>query len=410
MDESAGLRVLMLLENCPYPQDVRVRHEAEALAAAGHRVTVIGPAAQGQPRREVVNGVRVYRFPAASARGGLVGYLREYGWSLVLIGVLSVVVAVREGFDVVHAHNPPDLLALIAGFWRLLGRRFVYDQHDLCPEMYDARYGAGARPSVRRMLGISERLAYRLADRVIVTNESYRAVALARGRVPPERITIVRNGPDPDRWRPVPPDPGERRDGKTLIGYAGVLGAQDGGDALLRALVHLVFDLGRTDFRCVIIGDGDALPGLRALADQRGLAPYVEFAGWLSGDALLRRLAALDIGVEPAPCNPYTDRSTMIKVMEYMALAKPVVAFDLTEHRVSAGDAAAYARPGDELDFARQIAALMDDPPRRQRMGAVGRARVEASLAWPHQREHLLALYAELARGSTSPPTRGEGA
>lgn len=386
-------RVLMLLENDPYPQDGRVRHEALALVEAGYSVSVICPAAKGQPRRENVAGVRVYRFPSPPLANGILGYVVEYGWAMAAILILSFIVAFREGFDIIHAHNPPDTLALIAVLYKVFGKRFVYDQHDLCPEMYEARFaGQGKRIIVRALL-VFERLAYRLADHVIVTNASYRAVAMKRGHVPVEHITIVRNGPDLRRFHLCSPDPELSQKGVTLIGYVGVIGFQDGVSGLLRSLAHLVFDLKRRDFFCLIMGDGDALASSKALAAELDLDPFVGFSGWVSGDELIRCLSTIDIGVEPAPNTPYIDHSTMIKLMEYMALAKPIVAYDLTEHRVTAQAAALYALPGSEVDFARRIAELMDDPVRRQQMGKVGRERVEAELAWPYQQLQLLKFY-----------------
>jgi glycosyltransferase involved in cell wall biosynthesis len=390
-------RVLMLLENYPYPQDGRVRHEAVALVEAAYQVTVICPAAKGQPHHEAIAGVQVYRFPSPPTATGIWGYVLEYGFAMAMMLILSVVVALREGFDIIHAHNPPDTLALIAAFYKLFGIQFVYDQHDLCPEMYDARFDGQGKAIVARALLFFERLSYRTADHVVVTNESYRAMAMERGHVPVERITIVRNGPDPTRFRLGPPDLELRQKAAILIGYVGVIGLQDGVGGLLRSLAHLTYELNRRDFYCVIMGDGDALARSKALATELNLKPFVEFTGWVSGDKLIRYLSTIDIGVEPAPNNPYINRSTMIKLMEYLAMAKPIVAYDLTEHRVTAQEAALYALPGDESDFARRIANLMDDAERREQMGTFGRKRVEDELAWSYQQQHLLRLYQRLA-------------
>lgn len=396
MKASVGSRVLMLLENNPFPQDDRVRREAMALVTAGYQVSVIAPRRAGQPWRETVRGVHVCRFPAPPEANGFVGYLWEYGYALVSAFIISLLVLFREGFDVIHAHNPPDLYFLIAAFYRLFGKRFIYDHHDLSPEMYYARFDGEGNRLVYRVLVLLEELSCRFADHVIATNESYKAVEMERGRVPEERITIVRNGPDLSRLRLVQPDPDVRQKGETIIGYVGVMGYQDGVDYLLRALHRLVYDLGRTDFFGVIIGTGDAWPDLKELATQLDLDEYVWFTGRISDADLNRYLSTADICVDPDPSNPFTDRSTMIKMMEYMALAKPIVAFDLPEHRVTAQDAAIYARPNDELDFARQIAFLMDDPERRQRMGQIGRERIETGLAWSYQERHLLEAYETL--------------
>ena len=396
MKPSVSIRVLMLLENGPYSQDARVPSEATALVSAGHKVSVICPVRPQEPWRETLNGVRVYRFPAPPTANGLLGYLLEYGYAMAATFVLSLRVLLDEGFDVIHAHCPPDTFVFIAAFYKLLGKRFVYDHHDLAPELYYARFGGSGNRLVYHILVLLEKLSCRLADHVITTNQSYKTVEMQRGHVPEEYITVVRNGPDLNRLRPVEPDPDLRRKGKTIIGYVGRMGFQDGLDYLLRALRHLIHDLGRTDFFCVLVGAGDALPRIRSLAEQLGLANYVLFTGWVEYSEVPRYLSAMDICVAPEPSNSYNDRSTVIKLMEYMALEKPIVAFDLPEHRVTAQDAAVYARPNDEFDFAQQIAALMDNPERRRRMGEKGRERVEKELAWPHQEKSLLEAYESL--------------
>lgn len=396
---SAG-SVLMLLENNPYQVDVRVRSEAQALVRAGYDVSVICPRlAKGRPS-EVSDGVRLYQFPPPPAGEGLLGYLLEYGYSTVVIFIISIVALLQVGFEVVHAHNPPDTFFVIAAFYRLLGKRFVYDHHDLAPEMYCARFEGGGNRLVYHALVLCEKLSCRLADHVVATNESYKAVEMARGAVPVERITVVRNGPGLERLQAVEPDPALRQRAGTILGYIGRMGPQDGVDYLLRALSHLIYDLRAPDVFCVIIGQGDILPDLKALAEELGIEGHVWFTGWLSGEPLARYLSTIDIALDPDPSNEYTDRSTMIKMMEYMAMAKPIVAFDLPEHRVTAQDAAVYARPNDELDFARQIVALMNDPERRERMGQMGRKLVETELAWPHQEKYLLQAYEALCARS----------
>ena len=378
MKASAG-SVLMLLENNPYQSDPRPKREACTLVKAGYRVSVICPRPPGGKLYEVMDGVRLYQFPAPAAANGLLGYLWEYGYSMVVTFVISLLVFLREGFDVIHAHNPPDTFFLIAAFYKLLGKRFVYDHHDLAPEMYYARFGDGGNRFVYHTLVLLEKLSCRLADCVIVTNESYKAVEMERGQMPAERITIVRNGPDLEGLQPVEPDPALRQRADTILGYVGRMGPQDGVDYLLRALYHLIYDLDRRELH---------------------IEEYVWFTGWIPDEDLIRHLSTADICVDPDPSNPFNDRSTMVKMMEYMALGKPVVAFDLPEHRVTAQDTALYARPNDELDFARQIVVLMDDPERRKRMGQRGRERIETELAWSYQEEHLLEVYEVLSTGS----------
>ncbi len=433
MKASAGKRVLMLLQNCAYPQDDRVRREAKTLVAAGYQVSVISPKWSVQVWTEVVEGVHVLRFPPPPPAGGLAGYLWEYGYSMAVMFAMSLLVWIGEGFDILHAHHPPDTFVFIAAFYKLFGKRYVLDHHDLAPELYDARFGGNGRPALFRVLVWLEKLACRLADHVIATNQSYKAMEMQRGGVPEANITIVRNGPDLNELRVADtphqslpttlttqgaePGPGAEhpaadlpssgleqnarlRTGKTILGYVGVIGFQDGVDYLLRALRHLAGDFGRRDFQCILVGHGDAVPGLKALTQQLALGEYVSFTGWVDEQSeVARYLSIMDVCLAPEPSNPFNDRSTAAKVMEYMAFGKPVVAFDLPEHRFSAQDAAVYARPNDELDFARQIVLLMDDPVRCERMGRVGRVRIETELAWSQQSKQLLQAYEILQRG-----------
>ncbi|HVB64839.1 MAG TPA: glycosyltransferase family 4 protein [Nitrolancea sp.] len=396
MKEFAGNRVLMLLENQPYPQDGRVRRESFALAEAGYQVTVICPRNEKQPGHETINGVRVIRYPSPPTGNGLVGYLAEYGYSTAASFVLSLWVAMRGGFDIVHSHNPPDTMFVIGAFFKLFGKRYVFDHHDLSPEMYNARFGDKGNRFVFRGLELLERLSCKVADRVIATNESYREVEMRRDKVNPERITIVRNGPELGRIKQVAPDEGLRKKASTIIGYVGVMGYQDGVDYLLRALHHLVHDLKRTDFYMVLVGTGDAWHDLRALTTRLGLDDHVWFTGTISDEELRRYLSTADICVDPDPSNPFNDRSTMIKITEFMALEKPIVAFDLPENRFTAQQAALFVQPNDERAFADALAELMDDPDRRARMGAYGRKRIEESLAWTHCAPKLLEVYASL--------------
>jgi glycosyltransferase involved in cell wall biosynthesis len=394
MKRSADNRILMLLENRPYPQDLRVRREANALRAAGYQVTVICPADEGQPLRETVDGVHAYRYPAPPDANGLFAYLWEYGYSMFFSFLLSVRVFFAEGFDVVHAHNPPDTFVFIAVFYKLFGKRFIYDHHDLSPEMYQARFAGGGNLFVYRALMWLEKLSCYFADHVIVTNESYKRIARERCRVPESHVTIVRNGIELNHLGgAIEPDRGLREKGKTIIGYVGVMGFQDGVDYLLRALRHLVYDLGRTDFYCILIGGGDAWESLKAQARQLGLDDYVQFTGFIFGERLRSYLAAADICVDSAPSSPYGDYSTVFKIMEYMSLAKPIVAFDLPEHRFTAEQAAVYVTPNDELAFARALGALMDDPQRRVSLGMIGSHRIKTQLAWDFSVPHLLQVY-----------------
>lgn len=395
MSASAGNRVLMLLENSTYPIDPRVRQEATTLTGAGYQVSVICPRFVNQPWHENLDGVFIFRYPWLRAQGFL-GYVLEYTYSLVATFILSLFVWARRGFDIIHAANPPDTAVFIALFYKLFGKRFVFDHHDLAPEMYLIRFNDGGNRLVHQVLLWLERTSCRFADHVIAANGSHKNVEMKRGHVPEERITIVRNGPAPDLLRLVQPDSDLKKGGGAILGYIGVIAPQDGLDYLLRALHLLITVLERDDFLCIVIGKGSALADLKAQARQLGLDQYVRFTGFIPQADALRHLSTVDICVDPDPSSIYNDRCTMIKMMEYMALSKPIVAFDLPEHRVTAGEAALYARPNDELDFARQVAALMDDPERRRRMGEIGRERVENELAWPYQAKHLLEAYASV--------------
>jgi len=387
----------MLVENRPFPQDVRVLPEAQALLAAGYQVSVISPKGPNQLLRENMGGLHVFRYPAPTPASNFVGYLWEYGFSLLAMFVLSVFVWIRPGFDIIHSANPPDTAVFIALFYKLFGKRFIFDHHDLSPELYNARFGSENHKFIYSALLWLEKLTCRVADHVISTNQSYKELEIQRGHVSEERTTIVRNGPDLSWFKSIVPDPILLGKSKVIIGYAGTIGLQDGVDYLLRALQCLI-GLGRTDFFCVLLGDGDALPKLKLMAEDMGLAKYLMFSGWVDHARVASNLSAVDICVSPEPSNPYNDRSTLIKVMEYMALGKPTVAFDLPETRFTAGEAAIYATPNKEFDFAQKIATLMDDPKKREEMGRIGRERIEKELAWPYQMKRLLAVYSKLAQ------------
>lgn len=386
--------VLMLIENNPYPQDTRVRAQATALLSFGCRVSVICPARPRQTSREEVDGVTVYRFPPPFEARGFLSYVWEYLYSTVAMFVLSLAVRRRSRIDVIHAANPSDTLVFIAAVFKLFGTRFVFDHHDLSPELYRANCGGGGSKLVYRALLFLERLSCRAADRVIATNESYKRIEMARDAVPEERITIVRNGPDLVQFEGVQPcRPADAR-GRTLIAYVGAIGWHDGLDCLLRVMHHLKKI--RSDYLCCIIGSGEALPDLRRMVETLGLQDCVRFTGWLTEADKLSLLASADICVDPDPYNPFNDASTMIKVAEYMALEKPVVGFALRENQFTAQDAGLFVAPDDERAFARAIAKLMDDPEQRLLMGQRGRRRVESVLAWSHSSMQLLSAYQKL--------------
>ncbi len=384
----------MLLENSPFPADDRVRREARSLTEAGYRVMIVSPASRGQPRLENFEDITVYRYPRPKEGKGSWGYVWEYSYSLFVISILSLYILFRHGFDVVHAHQPPDMLAWIAGFYKILGKKYIFDHHDLAPELFDARFRKRGNVAIKHFLLMMERFSCRIADHVIATNESYKWIDMQRGGVPERRITVVRNGPDLREVSRVVLKQAREKNNKTIIGYVGVMGVQDGVDYLLRAIHHLVFRLERRDVLCILVGDGSALPDLKMLSQELELGEIVHFTGWVRGqEQVWKYLHMMDICVAPEPSNPYNDQSSAAKIMEYMSAGKPIVSFDLPEHRFSAGDAAMYALPNDEIDFARKLSVLMDDKERQKSMGAIGKERIEKRFAWSFQAENLLNIY-----------------
>ncbi|OLF15727.1 glycosyltransferase family 4 protein [Actinophytocola xanthii] len=388
-------RALILVENLSVPFDRRVWQESTTLRDAGWEVHVICPQGTKRDTEPYVelDGVRIHRYPLAAATGGPAGYLKEYGSALWHTYRLARRIERTVGpVDVVHACNPPDLLFLVARSLRRRGAKFVFDQHDLVPELYLSRFGRGEDLLYRAVCRL-ERASYRAADVVIATNESYRQVALRRGGVAPEKVFVVRSAPAVERFRRVEPEPELKRGKPNLLCYLGVMGPQDGVDYALQALAALRDEQGRTDWHAVFVGAGDTFEEMQALAERLRLADQVEFTGRIPDADLVRYLSTADICLSPDPRNPLNDVSTMNKVMEYMAMGKPIVSFELREARVSAGDAAVYARANDVSEFAKLTAELLDDPAQRARMGEIGRARVEGPLSWAHSSEALLTAY-----------------
>jgi glycosyltransferase involved in cell wall biosynthesis len=315
----------------------------------------------------------------------------EYGAALFFTFILAFKVLFRRGFDVVHACNPPDLFFLVGGFFKLFGKKFVFDHHDANPELYEAKFGR--KDAFYRLMLLLERLTFRTADVSIATNQSYRRIAIERGGMAPEKVFVVRSGPSLERMRTVPPVEALKKGRRYLVGYVGVMGRQEGIDYLLRAAAHLVHELKRTDVHFGLVGGGTSLDEMKALARELGIADYVTFTGRVSDGALLAMLNTADVCVNPDVVNEMNHISTMNKVMEYMALGKPIVQFDLTEGRFSAQQASLYARPNDAVDLAAKIAQLLDDPARRAAMAAFGRRRVENELEWRYEAPKLVAAY-----------------
>ena len=395
-------RVLILVENLPSPIDRRVWQEATALREAGYAVSIICPTGRGfDKRRELIDGIHIWRYSLPLEGAGALGYAVEYAVALCKTFFLSLRVFATRGFDVIHACNPPDLFFLIGGFYKLFGKKFVFDHHDANPELYEAKFGR--RGFFWKLMVWLERMTFRLADVSLATNESYRRIAIGRGGMPPEGVFVVRSGPSLERMKLVAADERLKKGKKYLVGYVGVMGRQEGIDLLLRAAKMLIFEYRRKDVHFGLVGGGTSLAEMQALARELGIADYVSFTGRVSDEEMLAMLNTADVCVNPDLATEMNDISTMNKIMEYMALGKPIVQFDLAEGRYSAQAASLYARRNDAVDLAAKIVELLDDPERRGQMGEYGRRRVIEELEWRHEAPKLLAAYQALWPAATAP-------
>jgi glycosyltransferase involved in cell wall biosynthesis len=408
MKQNDSHRILIIVQNLPVPFDRRVWLECRTLTRAGYRVAVVCPKGPGDPAYQVIEGVEIYKYRPYSPGGGAATYIAEYAYSFAATLLLSLKAARRGRFGVVQSCNPPDIfwpIGLLFKLWH--GSRFVFDHHDLCPETFESRFPDGPA-LLYRGLRFLERRTTRLADHVISTNESYRSLVMARDGVKPDRMTVVRTGPDPDKLKAAPAVPSLRRGRAHLAAYIGVMGPQDGVDVAINVADFVVNTLKRTDISFTLIGSGDSFDELVALRDRLELGDFVEFTGRAPDDAVRDILSTADIGLSPDPKNPLNDVSTMNKTMEYMAFGLPVLAFDLRETRTSAAEAGAYATPNDVEEMARLLVELIDDEPRRRSMGSAGRNRIEEKLAWCHQEPHYLSVYDRLL--GREPDTQRAGA
>ena len=386
-------RILIIVQNLPVPFDRRVWLECQALVSAGYRVAVVCPKGSGDPAYQVIDSVELYKYRPYAPGGSKISFIAEYAYSF-LATMWGALKARRSGrFAVIQACNPPDIFwPLALAFRALEGTRFVFDHHDLCPELFQSRFPSGPKLPYKGLLAL-ERRTHQAANHVISTNDSYREIAMTRGGKRADEVTVVRTGPDLRRLRPGEPDPELRRGHRYLVVYIGVMGPQDGVDIVVRAADIVVSKLGRDDIAFTLIGSGDCFDDLVALRDRLGLAGHVEFTGRAPDEQVMRIMSTADAGLSPDPKNPLNDVSTMNKTMEYMVFGLPVVAFDLRETRVSAGDAAVYVQPNDEQQYAEAIVALLDDEPRGELMGKLARQRVEQELAWDHQEVTYLGVY-----------------
>jgi glycosyltransferase involved in cell wall biosynthesis len=397
MKASAGKmsRILIIVENLPVPFDRRVWQEAKTLKNAGYQVSIICPRTKGFDRKyEFLEGIHIYRHRLPIEANGAIGYMIEYSAALFWQCVLAWKILLKHGFDVIHACNPPDTIFLVGLPFKLLGKNFVFDHHDINPELYLAKFGK--KDLFYKMLLTLERLTFWAADISIATNESYKEIAIKRGQMNPERVFVVRSGPNLDRLKILPPDENLKKSRKYLVGYVGVMGQQEGIDYLLRAIKYIVGELGRKDVHFGLVGSGPALESLKDYAEELGVSDYVTFTGRVPDKDMLKMLNTADVCVNPDVANQMNDKSTMNKVMEYMALGKPIVQFDLKEGRFSARRASLYAKRNDEIDLAIKIIQLIDDPDMRQEMGRYGRDRIQDELAWKYEEPKLLAAYEAL--------------
>ena len=403
-------RVLIIVQNLPVPFDRRVWLECQALVAAGYQVAVVCPKGKGDPPYEVIDTVELYKYRPYAPGGSKASFIAEYAYSFLATARLTLKARRKGRFAVMQACNPPDIFWPIALLLRWLnGTKFVFDHHDLCPELFESRFPTGPKLPYRGLRAL-ERRTHRTADHVISTNDSYRDIAIDRSGKAPADVTVVRTGPDPGKLKRGAAEPELRRGRRFLAAYIGVMGPQDGVDIVVRAAGVVVHEMGRLDIAFTLIGSGDCFDELVALRDELDLRGHVDFTGRIPDDQVKKILSTADVGLSPDPKNPLNDVSTMNKTMEYMAFELPVVAFDLRETRVSAGDAAVYAKPNDVREYAKAIVDLIDDEARRAELGKFGRARVEEELAWCHQERAYVRVYERMTGGAarTADETTGK--
>jgi glycosyltransferase involved in cell wall biosynthesis len=384
-----------------------VWQEACALRDAGYTVSIICPTGRGcEEKFAAIDGIHIWRYDLPTEADGALGYALEYSAALFWTFLLSLRVLFSRGFDVIHACNPPDLFFLIGGFYKLFGKKFLFDHHDANPELYVAKFGR--KDFFYKVMLAVERLTFKTADVSIATNHSYRRIALERGGMPSDKVYVVRSGPSLDRLKIVPAVESLKKGRKFMVGYVGVMGRQEGIDYLLQAARHIVFDLGRKDVHFGLVGGGTSLDEMKALARELGVEDFVTFTGRVPDAELLAMLNTADVCVNPDIATEMNDISTMNKIMEYMALGKPIVQFDLAEGRYSAQSASLYAQRNDAVDLGNKIVELLDDPERRREMGEFGRRRVVDELEWRHEVPKLLAAYDALWPNPQG--IRGQGA
>ena len=396
--------VLIIVQNLPVPLDRRVWLECTTLVSSGYDVSVICPKGPGDPSYQEIEGIRTFKYAPPPQATGLITYAFEFAYCWIRTAWLTLRAGRGKRFDAIQACNPPDTFWLLARFYKRSGVKFIFDQHDLCPEIYASRGKDGPDPRVHKALLWLERQTYQTADHVIATNKSYREMALTRGGCSPGNITIVRSGPDVLQMKRSETEPELRRGARYLCTYLGIMGYQDRVDVVIRAADYLINREGRTDIHFALLGFGDTLEANKRLAESYGLSPYVTFTGRADLTTITRYLSTTDVGLAPDPKTAFNDKSTHNKVLEYMAFEVPVVSFDLTESMYSAAEAGRFVQGAGNVDdgeiasFADAIVELLDDAPRRALMGVIGRQRIESELGWHVSEANYLAVYDQLLR------------
>jgi glycosyltransferase involved in cell wall biosynthesis len=399
--------VLLVVENLPVPYDRRVWQEALTLHNAGFRVSVISPATKLYPRlSEVLEGIHIYRYPIMIEGKGHFGLIVEYLWSFVCISFLTVLVAIRRGFKAIMIANPPDIFFPIIWMWKLLGKKTVFDHHDLTPELFSTKFRIN-KSIVLSFFYFAERRMLRAVHKVISTNESYKAIALERGRRRDEDVVVVRNSPDPARFSIRAPEAGLRQSARYMVAFLGEIGQQDGVDILIRAIGLIRTALGPGAVHYVLMGAGPHFDNIVKYAKELGVADEITFTGRADNETICRVLSTADVAVDPCPNSPHANMSTATKIMEYMFFSLPIVAFDLLETHRSGDDAVRYARVDDESDLARQIVNLLNDEAQRRSLGAAARIRLDSALSWRVSSKKLIDLMTGLI--GSPPPARDPG-
>lgn len=393
--------ICIIVENQPVPLDRRVWQEACALRKVGYQVSVISPKGPGsESSQETLEGIEIYRHRTLES-SGRAGYLLEYGLALASEFYLACKVYARHRFRILQVCNPPDTLFLFALAFKLVGVRFVFDHHDLSPELYDAKFIR--RGFIYRMVRLAERLSFRTADLCLASNESYREIAITRGKMKPERVVVVQTCADLCEVKHTQANPELKRGKRHMMLYVGVMERQDGVRLLIQSIEYLVKQKHREDTHFVLVGAGTELPYLKALAKHLGVEDCIEFTGLLPHEKVGPYLSTADVCVAPDPLNALNDKSTMIKILEYMAYGRPVVLYNLTEGRRTLGEGALYARPDDPIDFAKQLEKLLESESLRNELGAYSRKRTEEGLNWSSESAKLVAAFSSLRNSNAKP-------